>query len=68
MKENTKLYMQLRILRLQMKDVQPPTQKHLGLEDLADIATTLDDIPQPSAQNVEVPGSVQERPSSPNQP
>ena len=51
-----------------MKDLQPLAQKHLGLEALAELATTLEDGPQPSAHNVEVPSSVQEMPSSPNQP
>jgi len=40
MKENTKLY---RELRLKMKYAQASTPKHLGLETLAELVTTLDD-------------------------
>jgi hypothetical protein len=43
MKENTKLYRHLRPLRLKMKDSQTSTPKHLGLETIAKLSTTLDD-------------------------
>jgi hypothetical protein len=39
-KENTKLNRQLRLLRLKMKETQTPTPKHLGLETLAELATS----------------------------
>jgi hypothetical protein len=53
-RENMKLYMQLRILRLKLKDSQSPTQEKTGLETLANLATTMVDIPQSSTQQVEV--------------
>jgi hypothetical protein len=68
MKENTKLYRQLRPLRLKMKDSQTSTPKHLGLEILAELATTLDDETKPSTQKIEVSGTVPERRPSPKQP
>ena len=40
MKENTKLYKEL---RLKMKYAQASTLKHLGLESLGELVTTLDD-------------------------
>ena len=43
-RENMKLYRQLRILRLKLKDSQLPTQEKTSLETLANLATTMVDI------------------------
>jgi hypothetical protein len=53
-RENMKLYKQLRILRLKLKDSQSPTQEKSGLETLANLATTMVDTPKPSTQPVEI--------------
>jgi hypothetical protein len=53
-RENMTLYRQLRILRLKLKDSQLPTQEKIGLETLANLVTTMVDIPQSSTQQVEV--------------
>jgi len=42
MKENTRLYRRLRLLRLQMKETHTPAPKHLGLETLAELATSFE--------------------------
>jgi hypothetical protein len=57
-KENMKLYRQLRLLRLKIKESQPPAQDHTGLETLAELATTMVDIPQSSTQQIKVSSSV----------
>jgi hypothetical protein len=44
-RENMKLYMQLRLLRLKLKESQPPTKEPAGLETLVELATTIVDIP-----------------------
>ena len=43
MKENARLYRNLRILRLKMKESAGIEAKSLGPETLAEIATTLDE-------------------------
>jgi hypothetical protein len=40
-RENMKLYRQLRLLRLKLKESQPPTQDPIGLETLAELATIM---------------------------
>jgi hypothetical protein len=60
-RENMKLYTQLRLLRLKLKDSQPPTQEQTGLETLAELATTMVNIPQSSTQQVEVHRSARGR-------
>jgi hypothetical protein len=67
-RENMKLYMQLRILRLKLKDSQSPTQEQIGLETLANLATTMVDIPQSSTQQVEVHRSTQRSVASSKRP
>jgi hypothetical protein len=47
-RENMKLYRQLRILRLKLKEFQSPTQEKTRLETLATLATTRVDTPEPS--------------------
>jgi hypothetical protein len=63
-RENMKLYRQLRLLRLKLKESQPPTQDQTVLETLAELATTMVDIPQSSTQQVEVRRSARGRAAS----
>jgi hypothetical protein len=67
-RENMKLYRQLRLLRLKLKESQPPTQDQIGLETLAELATTMVDIPQSSTQQVEVRRSARGRAASSKRP
>jgi hypothetical protein len=67
-RENMKLYRQLRILRLKLKDSQSPTQEKTGLETLANLATTMVDIPQSSTQQVEVRRSARRGVASSKRP
>ena len=65
MKENTKLYRQLRLLKLKMKDAQASTPKHPGLETLAELVTTLDDKIELSTQEIQVSVTIPKRQPSP---
>jgi uncharacterized coiled-coil protein SlyX len=47
-RENMKLYRQLRILRLKLKESQSTAQEKTSLETLANLATTMVDTPEPS--------------------
>jgi hypothetical protein len=67
-RENMKLYIQLRILRLKVKDSQSPTQEKTGLETLDNLATTMVDIPQSSTQQVEVRRSARRGVASSKRP
>jgi hypothetical protein len=67
-RENMKLYRQLRILRLELKYFQSPTQEKIGLETLANLATTMVDIPQSSTQQVEVRRSARRGAASSKRP
>jgi hypothetical protein len=49
-KENMKLYRQLRLMRLKIKESQPPAQEHTKLETLAEIATSLKGEAETSTQ------------------
>jgi hypothetical protein len=57
-RENMKLYRQLRLMRLKLKEFQPPTQYQTGLESLAELPTSMVDIPQSSTQQVKARRSV----------
>ncbi len=59
MKDNTKLYRKVRLLRLQTNDSKPQPQAHLGLETLANVATNFFDIPESSTQKDEEPDTIQ---------
>jgi hypothetical protein len=67
-RENMKLYRQLRILRLKLTDSQSPTQEKIGLETLANLATTMVDTPEPSTKPVEVCRSARTRVASSKRP
>jgi hypothetical protein len=67
-RENMKLYMQLRLLRLKLKESQPPTQDQTDLDTLAELATTMVDIPQSSTQRIKAPRSVRGRATSSKRP
>ena len=47
-RENMKLYRQLRIMRLKLKEFQSPAHEKTGLDTLANLATTMVDTPEPS--------------------
>jgi hypothetical protein len=67
-RENMKLYRQLRILRLKLKEFQSPAREQTGLDTLANLATTMVDTPEPSTQPVEVRRSARTRAASSNKP
>jgi hypothetical protein len=67
-RENMKLYRQLRILRLKLKEFQSPGQEKTGLETLANLATTMVDTLEPSTQPVEVRRSARTRAASSKKP
>jgi hypothetical protein len=67
-RENMKLYVQLRILRLKLKDFQSTTQEQTCLETLANLATTMVDLPESSTQQVEVRRSARTRAASSKRP
>jgi hypothetical protein len=67
-RENMKLYRQLRILRLKLKESQSPAQEKTSLETLANLATTMVDTPEPSTQPVEVRRSARTRAASSKKP
>jgi hypothetical protein len=53
-KENMKLYRQLRVLRLKLKKFEPPEEEQTGLDTLANLATTIMDAPEPSTQPTKI--------------
>jgi hypothetical protein len=53
-KENMKLYRQLRVLRLRLKRFEPPEEEQTGLDTLANLATTIMDAPEPSTQPTKI--------------
>jgi hypothetical protein len=53
-RENMKLYRQLRILRLKLKDLESPEEKQTGLDTLANLATTIMDAPELPTQPAKV--------------
>jgi hypothetical protein len=67
-RENMKLYKQLRILRLKLKESQSPTQEQTSLETLDNLATTMLDTLEPSIQPVEVRRSARTRAASSKKP
>jgi hypothetical protein len=67
-RENMKLYRQLRLLRLKIKESQPPAQDHSGLETLAELATSLEKETEPPTQQIEVSSPVKGGGASPKEP
>jgi hypothetical protein len=53
-RENMKLYRQLRVLRLRLKKFEPPEEEQTGLDTLANLATTIMDAPEPSTQPAKI--------------
>ena len=52
MRDNVSLYRKIRVLRLQLKELQTPKTQSLGLEALAEIAETMEqrteqEVPKP---------------------
>jgi hypothetical protein len=63
-RENMKLYRQLRILRLKLKEFQSPAKEQTGLETLDNLATIMMDTLEPPTQPVEVRRSARTRAAS----
>lgn len=59
MKDNTKLYIKVRLLRLQTTPSKPQPQENLDLETLAEAATSFADVPEAFSKNDEEPDTVQ---------
>jgi hypothetical protein len=60
-RENMKLYRQLRILRLKLKEFKSPEEEQTGLDTLANLATTIMDTPELPTQPAEVRRSARTR-------
>jgi hypothetical protein len=60
-RENMKLYRQLRILRLKLKKFESPEEKQIGLDTLANLATTIMDVTEPTIQSAKVRRSARTR-------
>jgi hypothetical protein len=60
-RENMKLYRQLRILRLKLKESKSPEDDQTGLDTLANLATTIIDTPELPTQPTEVRRSARTR-------
>jgi hypothetical protein len=60
-RENMKLYRQLRILRLKLKEFKSPEEDQTGLDTLANLATTIMDTPELPTQPAEVRRSARTR-------
>jgi hypothetical protein len=63
-RENMKLYKQLRITRLKLKEFQSTEEEKTGLETLANLATTIMDTPEPPTEPVKVCRSARTRVAS----
>jgi len=59
MKDNTKLYIKVRLLRLQTMPSKPQPQANLDVETLAEAATSFADVPEAFSKNDEEPDTVQ---------
>lgn len=59
MKDNTKLYIKVRLLRLQTTPSKPQPQANLDVETLAEAATSFADVPEAFSKNDEEPDTVQ---------
>jgi hypothetical protein len=53
-RENMKLYRQLRVLRLRLKKLESPEEEQTGLDTLANLATTIIDVPDSSTQPAKI--------------
>jgi hypothetical protein len=53
-RENMKLYRQLRALRLRLKKLESPEEEQTGLDTLANLATTIIDVTDSPAQSAKV--------------
>jgi hypothetical protein len=62
--ENMKLYKQLRITRLKLKEFQSTKEEKTRLETLANLATTIMDTPEPPIDPVKVRRSARTRDDS----
>jgi hypothetical protein len=53
-RENMKLYRQLRVLRLRLKKLESPEEEQTGLDTLANLATTIIDVTDSPAQSTKI--------------
>jgi len=53
-RENMKLYRQLRVLRLRLKKLESPEEEQTGLDTLANLATTMIDVTDSPAQSTKI--------------
>jgi hypothetical protein len=53
-RENMKLYRQLRTLRLRLKKLDPPEEEQTGLDTLANLATTIIDVTDSPAHSTKI--------------
>jgi hypothetical protein len=60
-RENMKLYRQLRILRLKLKKFEAPEEEQTRLDTLANLATTIIDVPELPTQSSQVCRSARTR-------
>jgi hypothetical protein len=60
-RENMKLYRQLRILRLKLKEFESPEEKQTGLDTLANLSTTIIDVQELPTQPTKVRRSARTR-------
>jgi hypothetical protein len=67
-RENMKLYRQLRILRLKLKQFQSPAEEQTRLETLANLAMTMMETPEHPTQLVEVHRFARTRAASSKKP
>ena len=53
-RENMKLYRQLKALRLRLKKLEPPEEEQTRLDTLANLATTIIDVTDSPAQSTKI--------------
>jgi hypothetical protein len=68
MKENATLYRKLRLLRQQIKEQTAPATRPLGLETLAQVATSIEEEIQAGIHQEEVTSPVREKGTSSKKP
>jgi hypothetical protein len=68
MKENASLYRKLRLFRLQLKEQAVPAARPLGLEALAQIATSMEGELQDETHQEEITSLVREKGASSKKP
>ena len=67
-RENMKLYRQLRLMRLKIKESQPLDHENTKLETLAQVATSIEEEIQDGIHQEEVTSPVREKGTSSKKP